>query len=134
MSTNKTVPTHASPHDFIKGVENEKKKKDAVRILQIMEEETGEQAIMWGESIIGFGAYHYKYASGREGDFLRVGFSPRKQNFSLYLLCGGDLLSEELKRFGKHKMGKACIYIKKLDDINEEVLREMIRKSYHHFD
>ncbi|HLU23959.1 MAG TPA: DUF1801 domain-containing protein [Bacillaceae bacterium] len=107
-------------------VESEKKKADAYELLQIFEEVTGYEAKMWGPSIIGFGRYHYKYASGREGDAPLVAFSPRKAKISLYLDYEGEERDRFLEKFGKHTKSKACIYVNKLADIDINVLKELI--------
>lgn len=125
----KTTETDGSVTQFIETVDNPGKKEDAYRLLAIFEEETGLKAKMWGASIIGFGSYHYKYASGHEGDTMLVGFSPRKAKFSLYLYQSYPEKEELLCKLGKHTAGKGCVYINKLDDINEAVLKDMIRKS-----
>jgi Domain of unknown function (DU1801). len=131
MAGNKTKPTNASVEDFLNQVESLKKREDAFRIKQIMEEVTEEKPVMWGPSIVGFGQYHYKYESGREGDFLIVGFSPRKTSLSLYLLgCMEASFDELFAKLGKHKTGASCLYINKLSDVDEQVLRELIKKSY----
>lgn len=131
MADNKTQPTDASVDDFINQTESPKKREDAFRIKQIMEEETGEKAVMWGPSIIGFGQYHYKYESGREGDFLITGFAPRKSAISLYLLgCMETSFDELFAKLGKYKTGASCVYINKLSDVDQTVLRELIRTAY----
>ena len=131
MAENKTKPTDASVDDFINQVESPKKREDAFALKQMMEEITGEKAVMWGPSIIGFGSYHYKYESGREGDFLIVGFSPRKSAVSLYILgCMHEDFDFALEKLGKIKTGASCIYFNKLADINLEALRELISKGY----
>ncbi|WP_297337115.1 DUF1801 domain-containing protein [Algoriphagus sp.] len=131
MAENKTQPTEASVEDFLHQVESPKKREDAFRIKQIMEEVTGEKAVMWGDSIVGFGQYHYKYESGREGDFLIVGFSPRKTSLSIYLLgCMEKSFDDLFAQLGKHKTGASCLYINKLADVDEEVLRQLIKESY----
>lgn len=131
MAENKTQPTDASVDDFINQTESPKKREDAFRIKQIMEEETGEKAVMWGPSIIGFGQYHYKYESGREGDFLITGFAPRKSAISLYLLgCMETSFDELFAKLGKYKTGASCVYINKLSDVDQTVLRELIRTAY----
>ncbi|WP_084399953.1 DUF1801 domain-containing protein [Henriciella aquimarina] len=124
---NKTKPARQSPEDFIASVENETRRQDAYRLLALFFEATGLAPKMWGPSIIGYGRYHYKYESGREGDFMLTGFSPRKANLALYVLSGSPAEKEQLARLGKHKTGKACLYINKLADIHEDVLAEMIR-------
>lgn len=118
--------TNNSVIEFIEKVESEKKKADAYELLQIFEEVTGYEAKMWGPSIIGFGSYHYKYASGREGDAPLVAFSPRKAKISLYLDYEGEERDEFLENFGKHTKSKACIYVNKLADIDINVLKELI--------
>lgn len=125
----KTQPTDSSVVAFIESVENEKKREDAFKLLDIFSETTGMEPKMWGESIIGYGAYHYKYDSGHEGDSMLVGFSPRKARFSLYFATGDEKREELLKDFGKHKSGKACVYVNKLEDINIDVLKELIIQS-----
>jgi hypothetical protein len=131
MAENKTKATEISVDDFIKAIESPKKQEDAFALRKLMEEITGEKAVMWGPSIIGFGKYHYKYNSGHEGDAPIVGFSPRKAAISLYLLDCSDPNSENLlTKLGKFKKSVACIYANKLSDLNEPVLRELIKKSY----
>lgn len=125
----KTKETDHSVIEFIERVDNPKKKEDAYRLLDIFTETTGFEAKMWGPSIIGFGSYHYKYQSGHEGDAPLVGFSPRKAKISLYFAPGDTEREELLKRFGKHTTGAACVYINKVADINEEVLKELILAS-----
>lgn len=129
QANNKTQPNAQSVEAFLNGVEHEQKRQDSFEILTMMQEQTGYEPRMWGDSIIGFGQYHYKYASGREGDFFLVGFSPRKQNISLYVMAGINNYPELLKKLGKHKTGKACLYINKLDDVDKEVLKKLIKKS-----
>lgn len=126
---NKTQPTQVDPADFIAGVESEQKRKDAEWVMQMMEEVTGEPPQMWGPSIIGFGTYHYVYASGREGDWMLTGFSPRKSAMSIYLMGGAGQEQERLDKLGKHKVGKSCLYINKLSDVDTDVLREMVASS-----
>ena len=121
--------TDQSVIEFIEAVENPKKREDAYRLLKIFEETSGFEAKMWGPSIIGFGSYHYKYESGHEGDAPLAGFSPRKAKISLYCVPGDTEREKLLERFGKHTSGKACIYINKLADVNEEVLKELITES-----
>ena len=126
MSEPKMKETNNSVIEFIEKVESEKKKADAYELLQIFEEVTGYEAKMWRPSIIGFGSYHYKYASGREGDAPLVAFSPRKAKISLYLDYEGEERDEFLENFGKHTKSKACIYVNKLADIDINVLKELI--------
>ncbi|WP_078554444.1 DUF1801 domain-containing protein [Bacillus alkalicellulosilyticus] len=122
----KTKETDNSVTEFIEHVENEKKKEDAYQLVEIFEEVTGYVAKMWGPSIIGFGSYHYKYASGHEGDAPLVGFSPRKAKISLYLSYESDERDTLLENFGKHTKGKSCIYVNKLADIDINVLKKLI--------
>ena len=125
----KTKENDNSVIEFIEKVESHKKREDAYKILDIFTETTGYQAKMWGPSIIGFGSYHYKYATGHEGDAPLVGFSPRKAKISLYFAPGDKKRAEMLERFGKHTTGKACVYINKISDIDVEVLKELIIQS-----
>ncbi len=133
MLNQKTKPTEQSIADFINSfVENEQKKKDSFELLKIMLEVSGFEPKMYGPSIIGFGSYHYKYDSGHEGNAPLVGFSPRKAAISLYVYSGYMGFPEQdemLKELGKFKMGKACIYVNKLSDINQEVLKKMIQST-----
>ncbi|MDI7740742.1 DUF1801 domain-containing protein [Lysinibacillus fusiformis] len=125
----KTKHTDQSVIEFIEAVDSPKKREDAYQLLKIFEETSGFEAKMWGPSIIGFGSYHYKYESGHEGDAPFVGFSPRKAKISLYFATGDTEREKILERFGKHTSGKACVYINKLADIEEEVLKELILQS-----
>ena len=125
---NKTTENKNSVTDFIKSVPDEQRKKDAFALIEIIKKQSGFEAKMWGSAIIGFGSYHYKYESGREGDAPLVGFSPRKNEFALYI-PNFEKKEELLKEFGKHKTAKACVYIKKVEDINIEVLKKMVTHS-----
>ncbi|TXL65756.1 DUF1801 domain-containing protein [Cerasibacillus terrae] len=125
----KTKETDNSVIEFIESVESPRKRDDAYQLLDIFTETTGYEAKMWGPSIIGFGKYHYKYKSGHEGDAPLVGFSPRKARFSLYFATGDSKREALLKEFGKHKTGKACVYINKVADINVDILKELINQS-----
>lgn len=125
----KTKINDADVAAFLNSVEDEKKRQDAFAMLDLIKEITGEEPKMWGGSIIGFGTYHYKYASGQEGDWFQTGFSPRKQNLTLYIMNGVEAYPDHLAQLGKHKIGKSCLYIKKLADVDLEVLRDMIRQS-----
>ncbi|MEH7381017.1 DUF1801 domain-containing protein [Bacillus sp. JJ1533] len=125
----KTKENDASVIEFIEKVDNPKKKEDAYKLLDIFTAASGYPAKMWGPSIIGFGSYHYKYASGHEGDAPLVGFSPRKAKISLYFATGDTKREELLENFGKHTTGKACVYINKISDIDVEVLKELIHQS-----
>ena len=126
MSEPKTKENDNSVIEFIETVESEKKKADAYQLLEIFEEVTGFEAKMWGPSIIGFGSYHYKYASGHEGDAPLVGFSPRKAKISLYLAYESEERAKLLEGFGKYTKSKACIYVNKLADIDTNVLKDLI--------
>ena len=129
MAELKTKLNDKSVEDFLNTVEDEQKRKDSFELLKIMREISGEPAKMWGSAIVGFGSYHYVYASGREGDWMLSGFSPRKASITLYLMAGFDQMGDELASLGKHKVGKGCLYVKSLSDIDEKVLRKMIKKS-----
>lgn len=126
---NKTVPTTVSPNDFIAAVPDETKRQDSRWLLQTMQEVTGHPPVMWGPSIIGFGTYHYVYETGREGDMVEIGFSPRKANISIYLMSGVAREEAYLAKLGKHKLGKSCLYIKRLADVDKEVLKQMMISS-----
>ncbi|WP_306115283.1 MULTISPECIES: DUF1801 domain-containing protein [unclassified Roseovarius] len=127
MSTNKTKATDQTPADFIAGVEHPRRREDAETLLAFFKEVTGFAPCMWGPSIIGFGRYHYVYDSGREGDFLATGFSPRKSALSIYIMPGYQDYGHILSRLGKHKTGKSCLYVNKLADIDMAVLAELVR-------
>lgn len=129
MADLKTQKNDASVVAFLNSIENEKKRKDAFAIHELMMEVSGEEAAMWGDSIVGYGSYHYKYKTGREGDWMLTGFSPRKQNFSLYIMSGFKRFEDLLSKLGKHKSSVSCIYINKLADIDLDVLREMVKES-----
>ena len=132
MAAAKTVPTDASVEDYLNSVPDEAKRQDSFALLELMEEVTGEKAVMWGDSIVGFGNYHYVYASGREGDWPVTGFAPRKQALTLYIMAGFDQYDELLARLGKHSTGKSCLYIKRLSDVDVDVLRELVAASAAH--
>ncbi len=125
----KTKETDDSVIEFIETVPSEKKREDAYKLLDIFAETSGYEAKMWGPSIIGFGSYHYKYASGHEGDAPLVGFSPRKAKISLYFATGDNAREDLLQDFGKHTSGKACVYINKIADIDVEILKKLIKQS-----
>src|SRR5512139_3897502 len=129
MAEAKTQRTRRSVAAFLNTIPDEQKRKDAYAIVDIMRKATKAEPVMWGSSIVGFGAYHYKYASGREGDAPLIGFSPRKQNLVLYILGDFDQRAALLKSLGKFKTGKACLYINRLDDINLPTLRKLIKQS-----
>lgn len=131
MASNKTAPTKAPVTDFIESVENETRRADSYVLLELFQKVTGDRPVLWGNSLIGFGSYHYKYDSGREGDMLMTGFSPRKQNLALYN-TGHMRYPELMEKLGKYKTGKSCLYIKRLSDINFDVLKQLIETSYDH--
>jgi len=125
MAELKTKKNDKDVADFINTIKDKEKKADALVLLHIMKEVTGEEPVMWGDNIVGFGTYHYKYDSGREGDWFMMGFSPRKQNLAIYLIYGIEKL-KGLEMLGKYKAGKACLYIKRLRDVDENVLKSLI--------
>jgi len=131
-ANNKTTENNDSVVAFVKKITDADRRKDCQAIIDIMEKQSGFPAKMWGSAIIGFGTYHYKYESGREGDAPLVGFSPRKTEFALYLSSEFDKRDELMKQFGKHKTAKACVYVKKLEDVNVDVLKKMISNSIKH--
>ena len=126
----KTRVNEASVEGFLNSVKDEQARADCFEILKIMKQVTKEEPKMWGTSIIGFGSYHYKGASGREGDWMLTGFSPRKQNLTLYLMGGFDTHVDLLKKLGKHNTSVGCLYIKKLEDVDVKILKELIKKSF----
>jgi hypothetical protein len=128
----KTVKNKKSVTAFLNNVEHQKRREDGLKVLDLMKEVTGEEPAMWGDSIVGFGNYKYKYASGREGEWMHVGFSPRKQNLTLYIMDGFDGYADLLGKLGKHKTGKSCLYINKLEDVDQEILKELVKKSVAH--
>ena len=137
MAENKTKPNKASVAAFIKGIEDKQKRSDVKKVVAMMREATGSRARMWGTNIVGFGRYHYKYDSGREGDFMITGFSPRKQALTLYIIPGFTHFESLMSKLGKYKTGKSCLYIRRLSDVDEKVLRQLIvgsvkymRKNY----
>ena len=132
MAELKTRKNNASVAAFLNAIDDKQKRADAKRVSAMMREATGSRAKMWGTSIVGFGSYHYKYASGREGDWMLVGFSPRKQNLTLYIMPGFKTFESLMAKLGKFKTGKSCLYIKKLDDIDEGVLKKLIAGSVKH--
>ena len=132
MAENKTQPTDADVEAFLNAVPGERKRADSFAVLEMMKEVTGEEPVMWGPSIVGFGSVHYKYDSGREGDMGLTGFSPRKANLTLYITDGFDKYGDLLARLGKHKTSVSCLYINKLADVDQDVLRELVRRSVEH--
>lgn len=129
MSTNKTKPTTRSVELFLDNLIPKQRKKDSWTLYRLMEKITGSQGVLWGTSIIGFGDYHYKYGSGREGDWFLTGFSPRKNALILYLMCDISHESIDFSTLGKHKKGKGCLYIKRLDDVDLKALEDIIKTS-----
>lgn len=129
MAELKTRPNDGSVDTFLAAVPDEKRRRDSYTILEMMTKITGHEPRMWGNSIVGFGSYHFKYASGREGDWFLTGFSPRKGNLTLYIMSGFEGHEKLLARLGKHKTGKGCLYISRLEEVDQDVLRELIRKS-----
>ncbi len=129
MAQPKTRRNKADVFAFLAGVENSTRREDCRVVVRIMEEITGEPPTMWGGSIIGFGSYRYKYASGREGDWFLTGVSPRKQNLTVYIMPGFSEYDDLMANLGKHKTGKSCLYINKLDDVHLPTLKKLIRLS-----
>jgi uncharacterized protein DUF1801 len=129
MAELKTKPTAESVKEFINKIPDEERRADCFAVAKIMEEIPDEKPKMWGPSIVGFGTYHYKYASGREGDWPVTGFSPRKKDLTLYLMMGFEKHGELMKKLGKHSTGKSCLYIKRLSDIHVPTLKKLIKAS-----
>ena len=129
MAELKTKVNDASVTDFLNTVEDEEKRKDCFEVLKIMKQVTKAEPKMWGTSIVGFGSYHYKYASGHEGDWMVIGFSPRKQNLTLYIMPGFERYKELLGKLGKHSTGVSCLYVKRLKDVDMKVLKELVNES-----
>ena len=132
MAENKTKPTAASVTEFLNAIDDKDKRRDCKKIAAMMRAATGNRAKMWGASIVGFGRYHYKYASGREGEFMITGFSPRAQSLTLYIMPGFKQFESLMKKLGKYKTGKSCLYIKRLADVDESVLQRLIEGSVRH--
>lgn len=132
MSELKTQKNDASVEDFLNNVAHPGKREDSFAILEMMRDIIDEEPSLWGESIVGFGSYRYTYASGRENEWFLAGFSPRKQNLTLYIMSGFDQYEPLLKKLGKHRTGKSCLYINKLADVDQSVLAELIRQSVNH--
>ena len=132
MAELKTKPTDQSVESFLNSISDDQRREDCFTVLELMKRVTQTEPQMWGSSIVGFGSYHYKYASGREGDAILTGFSPRKQNLTLYIMAGFDQYDELLKKLGKHSVGKSCLYIKRLADVDLPTLEELVRGSVIH--
>lgn len=129
MSELKTKKNDGSVEDFLNSVENPKRKSDAFEILELMKDVTGERPMMWGKSLVGFGSYDYKYASGKAGSWFLTGFSPRKQSMTLYIMPGFERYEGLMSNLGKYKTGKSCLYVNKLEDVDMDVLRELVKLS-----
>lgn len=132
MSQNKTVATEASVRKYLDGIDDETKRADCERIAEIMQKVTGREPVMWGTSIVGFGSYHYVYDSGREGDMCLTGFAARKANIAVYIMDGFGAHPGLMGKLGKYKTGKSCLYIKRLADVDESVLAELVSESVKH--
>jgi hypothetical protein len=130
MAENKTKPTKSNVIAFLNKIKDQQLRDDCFAILEMMQKVSNFEPVMWGSAIIGFGTYHYVYESGREGDTVVIGFSPRKQNISIYLMGGLDKVEDELSKLGKYKTGKGCLYIKSLSEVNVEVLKKVIAKAF----
>jgi hypothetical protein len=129
MTEAKTRPTGQSVTEFLEAVTDENRRRDCQALLDMMREVTGSEPRLWGPSIVGFGDYHYRYASGREGDWFLTGFSPRKNDLTVYVMAGLERYAEQLSRLGRHKTGKSCLYIKRLADVDPDVLRAIVADS-----
>jgi len=134
MAELKTKQTNESVKDFLNKIPDEERRADCFAIAKLMEEVTGEKPKMWGPSIVGFGSYHYKYASGREGDWPVTGFSPRKKDLTLYIMMGFEKHRDLMEKLGKHSKSKSCLYIKRLADINGPTLKKLIKTSIKELD
>lgn len=132
MAELKTKPHQGDVQQFIESIEHPKRKEDSKELLKIFAEILNEEPVLWGPSIIGYGSYHYKYPTGREGDWFLAGLSPRKQNMTLYIMAGFENYEELLSKLGKYKTGKSCLYINKLEDVNIDVLKKLIKESAKH--
>ena len=132
MADNKTRPTQASVTAFMNGIADKQMRADAKKVAAMMRRATGKRAKMWGPSIVGFGSYHYRYESGREGDFMITGFSPRRQALTVYIMPGFGRFPKLMTRLGKYRTGKSCLYIKRLADVDEAVLDQLIHESVAH--
>ncbi len=129
MAEMKTKPTNESVEAFLNKIPEPERRADCFAVAKIMEEISGEKPKMWGPSIVGFGSYHYKYASGREGDWPMTGFSPRKKDLTLYLMMGFEKHGELMEKLGKHSASKSCLYIKRLSDIHLPTLKKLVKVS-----
>ena len=129
MAELKTKPTDDDVLAFLNSIEHEQRKKDCLTLLPLFEALTGEPPKLWGKTVVGFGSYHYKYKTGREGDWYATGFSPRKQNLTIYIMPGFDRYDALMSQLGKFKTGVSCLYVKKLADINLDVLNTLVKES-----
>ena len=129
MATNKTTQNEDPVEDFINAVDDEQKRRDSWDMIGLMKKITGSEPRMWGSSLVGFGSYHYQYASGREGDFFLTGFSPRKTAFTIYIMPGFSEYADLMEQLGPYKTGKSCLYIKNLDVVDRNILEQLISKS-----
>ena len=129
MTANKTVATDADAEDFVASIEDARKREDSRQMIALMRGVTGEEPVLWGSSLIGFGNYHYRYESGREGDFFLTGFSPRKSAFTVYIMPGLERYAAQLEKLGPHRVGKSCLYVRNLEAVDLDVLEEIIRDS-----
>jgi hypothetical protein len=132
MAELRTKRNNGDVHAFLHSISDEKKRQDSFAFLKLMQEATNAKPKMWGDSIVGFGSYHYKYASGRESDWFLTGFSPRKQNLTLYIMPGFEKYETLLNKLGQHSIGRSCLYIKKIEDVNLDVLKELVEQSVQH--
>ena len=132
MAELKTKPTRSSVSAFLRAVGDDRMRQDCLTVLDIMKKATGTKPRMWGSTIVGFGSYHYKYDSGREGDWFLTGFSPRKQALTLYIMGGFPRHHELMRKLGKHKTGSSCLYVRKLADLDLRVLKQLILQSVRH--
>lgn len=130
MTGNITIPTTDDVDSFLATLESDEQRRDSQTLLRMMSDVSGKSPVMWGSSIIGFGRFTYRYASGREGDWMRIGFSPRKGMLSLYITDDASQFKKELEAIGRHKVGKGCIYLKRLADIDLEALKVLIEQAY----
>ena len=129
MAENKTRPSRASVTAFMRAIGDPGMRADAKKVAAMMRRATGKRATMWGPGIVGYGSYHYRYESGREGDFMITGFSPRKQALTVYIMPGFSHFEELMSKLGKYRTGKSCLYIRRLADVDESVLERLIRES-----
>lgn len=130
MAENKTAPNEADPLEFIDDLDDPRRRAESRDLLDLFKERTGEEPVMWGDSIIGFGSYEYEYASGRSGTWMRVGFSPRKRQMTVYIMPGFERYDELLANLGPHSVGKSCLYLKRLEAVDMEVLGDLVAESY----